>query len=167
MNIAAFDPARALTSLVSHGVNFVTVGGLAAMTWGADTRMMPVLEICCERSTPNQLALADALNELEASVRGALPDETAKLNIAATIETHDVLRLNTKAGAIDCVSTPSGTHGYSDLIRNAVNVALADGLIVRIASLDDLLRIARTGDTPYDKVNVEILSAVKEERDKL
>jgi hypothetical protein len=165
MNIAAFDPARALTTLVSYRVNFVTVGGLAALTWGTDTRMMPVLEICCERSTSNDQALADALNDLEASVRGTLPDDAAKLNIAA-IETHDVLRLNTKFGAIDCISTPSGTHGYSDLIRNAVDVDLGDGLIVHVASLDDLLRIARTGYAPYDKVNFEILSAVKEEREK-
>jgi len=43
---------------------------------------------------------------------------------------------NTDAGALDCLGTPSGTHGYADLMTSAAEVELEDGLRV-IASLDD------------------------------
>jgi hypothetical protein len=163
MTVAAFDPARTLSSFASHGVNFVTVGGFAATAWGADIEMMAVLEICYERSTANHLALARALSELGARARGT--KERTDVSVT-TIEAHGVLRLDTNAGALDCVSTPQGTRGYSDLIGNAVEFSFGEGLSAQIASLGDLVRIARATDGPIGRATVEILAAVKEEIEK-
>jgi uncharacterized protein (DUF169 family) len=45
----------------------------------------------------------------------------------------------------------------------ASEVQVEDDVVVHICSLDDLLRMKRAADRPKDRIEVEILSAVKEE----
>lgn len=71
----------------------------------------------------------------------------------------------TNAGALDCVFTPSGTLGYDDLATRAVEYELR-GVRIKIAAAHDLMRIARTTDTPIARAQLEILAAVKEERER-
>lgn len=75
----------------------------------------------------------------------------------------DSFTFETAAGPVDCLGTPAGTTGYDDLIRNASEARLDDDVVVHICSLDDLLRMKRVADRPKDRIEFEILSAVKEE----
>lgn len=58
--------------------------------------------------------------------------------------------------------TPGGTDGFADLDTAATGEDL-DGLVVRVASLDDLIRMKRAADRPQDRIAVEWLSALRDE----
>jgi predicted nucleotidyltransferase len=165
MSTVAFDALRALRSLTAHDVRFIVIGGMAASAWGSPT-VTNDLDICYERSKQNHRALADALRELGATLRGAPADLPFVLD-DRTIAMGDSFTFDTVAGSLDCLGTPSGTDGYRDLAKNATQVDLDDGLRVAVCAIDDLMRMKRAAGRPKDRVEIEILSAVKEEREKL
>jgi hypothetical protein len=63
---------------------------------------------------------------------------------------------------MDCLGTPAGTDGFADLDAAASDEDLG-GLVVRVASLDDLIRMKRAADRPQDRIAVEWLSALRDE----
>lgn len=164
MSASDFDPLRAIRTLIDHGVRFVIIGGIAGRVWGSPT-VTNDLDICYQRGKENHKALAEALRALQATLRGAPPSLPFLLD-DKTIAMGDSFTFDTTAGSLDCLGTPSGTSGYSDLEKNATHVDLDDGLRVAVCSIDDLIRMKRAAARPKDRIEVEILSAVKEEREK-
>jgi hypothetical protein len=162
--ITRFDPLRAMKVLLAHDVRFIVIGGLAGRALGSPT-ITNDLDICYERSAVNYNALADALKELEASLRGAPAGLPFQID-ARSLEMGDSFTFETVAGPLDCLGTPAGTAGYEDLLENATEYDM-DSLPVMVASLDDLLRMKRAAGRPKDRIEIEILSALKEEREKL
>ncbi|HVT02534.1 MAG TPA: hypothetical protein VHL58_04055 [Thermoanaerobaculia bacterium] len=158
----AFDPLLALRTLVAHEVRFVVIGGVAGALWGSPSITMDV-DICYERGYENHEALAAALRELGATLRGAPPGLPFQLD-ARTIKMGDSFTFDTLAGSVDCLGTPSGTDGYADLRRNAAQFDLEPDLRVDVCSLDDLMRMKRAAGRPKDRAEVEILAALSEER---
>ncbi len=160
-----FDPLLALRVLLKHDARFVVIGGIAGRAWGSPAITNDV-DICYERQRDNYDALVRALKELKASLRGAPEDLPFQLD-ARTIELGDSFTFKTTAGSLDCLGTPAGTSGYSDLIKNASQQDFGERIVVLIASIDDLLRMKRAAGRPKDLIAVEILTAVKEERERL
>jgi hypothetical protein len=163
--VKTFDPLRAMRVLLERGVRFVIVGGFASSLRGS-TSVTYDLDICYDRAPDNCESLSRALTELKATLRGAPPGLPFLLD-AKSLRMGDSFTFETSAGSLDCLGTPSGTNGYPDLIRNATVVELADDVRVAIASIDDLLRMKRAAGRPKDLIEVEILSALKEEREKM
>jgi hypothetical protein len=60
------------------------------------------------------------------------------------------------------MGTPAGTDGFAELDPAATDEDL-DGLVVRVASLDDLIRMKRAADRRQDRIAVEWLSALRDE----
>ena len=162
MSEPQFDPLRALRTLVDHDVRFVLIGGYAAALRGSPM-ITGDLDICYARDEENLRALADALRRLEARLRGVEEDVPFRLD-AETLEAGDHFTFSTTAGAVDCLGTPSGTEGFADLDASATDEDL-DGLVVRVASLDDLIRMKRAAGRPQDLIAVEWLSALRDELD--
>lgn len=158
-----FDPFRVVRALLARHVKFVIIGGVAGRAWGSPA-ITNDLDICYERSRPNLAALAATLHELGATLRGAPDDLPFQLD-AKTFAMGDSFTFETVAGWVDCLGTPSGTTGYQDLVQNAVDVTV-DDVTFKVVSLDDLLRMKRAAARPKDRVAVEILSALREERER-
>jgi hypothetical protein len=156
-----FDALRALRVLKSHGVRFLVIGGIAGRAWGSPT-ITKDLDICYERNKANHQALAAALRELDATLRGA-PTGLPFILDERTITMGDSFTFETTVGPLDCLGTPSGTNGYADLMKNATEIELDEDLRVAVCSLDDLIRMKRAAARPKDRIEVEILTAVKEE----
>ncbi len=156
---AAFDPFAALHTLVEHGVRFVLIGGLAAALRGSPVVTGDV-DVCHARDDDNLERLARALRELEARLRGA-PDAPLVLD-AKTLRGGDHFTFTTNVGPLDCLGTPAGTEGFEDLDASATDEDL-DGVRIRVASIEDLIRMKRAAGRPQDRVALEWLGAVRDE----
>jgi hypothetical protein len=158
-----FSPVALLRVLHEHNVAFIVIGGIAAIAHGSPS-VTRDLDICYERARGNFQALAGALQSVHATLRGAPPDIPFKLD-ARTLELGDHFTFATDLGDLDCLGIPSGTGGYGDLIANAVAVPI-DGIDVRVAGLDDLIRMKRAAGRPRDRAELEILGALRDEVDR-
>jgi len=60
------------------------------------------------------------------------------------------------------LATPAGTDGYSDLIAGADEIEAFDQQFL-VAGVDDLIRMKRAAGRPKDRVDLEILGALRDE----
>ena len=151
--------------LARHQVRFIIVGGLSGTHWGSPSITIDA-DICYDRARDNLPNLAAALGEMHVTLRGAPPGPPFQLD-ARTLELGDSFTFDTPYGPFDCLGTPSGTSGYNDLLKNAAEIALDPGVSLLVCSLDDLMRMKRAANRPKDRIELEVLAAVKEEREKL
>ncbi|HSE63564.1 MAG TPA: hypothetical protein VLG15_08125 [Thermoanaerobaculia bacterium] len=156
-----FDPVGMLKTLDRHGVRYVVIGGFAGRFWGSNS-ITNDLDICYARDRKNFRALALALQELGARLRGAPPDVPFLLD-AKTLEMGDHFTFQTKLGALDCLGTPLASGGYPDLIQGATRMNV-DGVEVPVAALEDVMRLKRAAGRPKDRAELEILAALMEAR---
>jgi hypothetical protein len=155
-----FDPLRLLDTLTRHRVRFVVIGGIAGRLWGSTT-VTNDLDVCYARDRTNLQALAAALEELNAKLRGTDRDLPFRAD-AATLKNGDAFTFTTVAGNLDILGTPAGSRGYESLARNAETMEIGD-LEVTVVSIDDLLLMKRAAGRPKDLIEVEVLSAVRDE----
>lgn len=156
------DPIAVLQLLDSHGVRFVLIGGQAARAHGSPS-VTEDLDLCYDREPDNLEHLAQALNSVGARLRGVADDVPFVLD-ARTLRNGDAFTFATELGSIDVLATPAGTHGFRDLRANAVEMDIA-GMPVLVASLEDLIRMKTAAGRPKDRIEVEILAALREELD--
>lgn len=155
-----FDPLGILRTLAQHEVRFVLIGGLAGAVRGSPVITGDV-DVCYARDTANLERLAAALRALGARLRG-VPEDVPFRPDAATLRAGDHFTFATALGPLDCLGTPAGTEGFRDLDASATTEDL-DGLRVRVASLDDLIRMKRAAGRPQDRVALEWLEALRDE----
>ena len=158
-----YDPIGALGALKRHGVRFVVIGGVAGRLWGSPTLTNDV-DVCYERSAANLARLAGALIELGATLRG-VDDDGPSLLDARTLERGQNFTFTTRLGPLDVLGLPSGVGGFEELAANAVAFDLGDGVVVEVCDLDDLIRMKRAAGRPKDRIELEVLGAVRDERE--
>jgi hypothetical protein len=155
-----FDPLVLLRTLVDHGVPFVLIGGFAAAIRGSPVITGDV-DICYGCDDENLERLAAALVELGATLRGAPLDVPFRLD-AKTLKAGDHFTFSAAGGPLDCLGTPAGTDGFADLDSSATDEDL-DGLVVRVASVDDLIRMKRAAGRAQELIAMEWLAALRDE----
>lgn len=160
--LAPFDPLRALETLKRHGVRFVIIGAFAGRLLGSPS-LTRDLDICYARDRANLEALAAALQELHARLRGDTEEVPFRLD-ARTLAAGDSFTFVTDAGDLDILGTPSGTTGFDELVRTAGEIDLG-GMRVHVASIDSLIRMKRAAGRPKDLIEVEVLAALRDELD--
>ena len=159
-----FEYLDGVEMLVKHRVRFVLIGGVAANLRGSTT-ITNDLDVCYARDPDNLARLAKALRELHARLRGAPADVPFKLD-ANALERGDSFTFATDVGSIDVLGHPSGVPGgYEELEAAADDVELLGGITIKVAALDDLIRMKRSAGRPKDLVEVEILGALRDEID--
>jgi hypothetical protein len=164
MPVPGVDAERMVATLQSHEVSFVVVGGFAVELWDVAVQPTVDVDVTPEMSRENLTRLADALNELEAGLRvGGEKVEVPGGLSAELIEQMSVLNLTTSAGPLDLTILPSGTDGYSDLVRNATELPYED-VLVPTASLHDVARSKEAAGRPKD---LKTLPAIRAHIDRL
>jgi hypothetical protein len=158
--MTAFDPLTALRMLHDGGVRFVLIGGLAGRQHGSTT-VTNDLDICYDRAPDNLERLASVLTAVRAWPRLVDRDVPFVLD-ARALRNGDTFTFDTDLGPLDVLATPSGTSGYVDLVAGAAPVDLG-GFEVMLVALDDLIRMKRAAARPKDRVEVEILLALRDE----
>jgi hypothetical protein len=155
-----FDPLAALRTLLDHEVRFVLIGGFAGALRGSPVITGDV-DICYARDDANLARLAEALRSLDARLRGAPPDVPFLLD-ASTLRAGDHFTFSTSVGPLGILGTPAGTAGFADLDARATD-EVVDGMSVRVAAIEDLIRMKRAAGRPEDLIALEWLSAVRDE----
>jgi len=160
-----FRPDEILRRLVDADVKFVLVGGLAAQAHGS-TSLTNDLDICYSLDPDNLRALADVLADVIAIRRG-LPADAPKMPPldARTLRISSLFTLSTRFGDFDLLANTDPGFDYDSLVAAAIPAASA-GVRVAVAGLDDLMAMKRAAGRPKDRVELEILGALREELDR-
>lgn len=162
MNDAAFDPIEVVRTLDRHGVRYVVIGGVAARLLGSPSVTRDI-DICYDRVPENLERLAAALRDLGVRLRGT-DDDVPFVVDARTLAAGDHFTFASRAGDVDVLGTPAGIEAFDELDRRAVVFDLGD-VTVHVASIDDLIAMKRAAGRPKDLIEVEILAAVRDERE--
>lgn len=159
--MTTYDPHRALAVLQDHDVRFVVIGGLAGRLWGSPT-MTNDVDIFYARDRLNLERLATALTQLGARLRGV--DEVVSFPLDAdTLAAGPNFTFMTEVGPLDVLGLPAGGPDFEVVAANSVPFDIGDGLVVPVCNLDDLIRLKQAAGRPKDRVEVEILGAVRDE----
>ena len=158
--MTATDFFGVIEVLIRTDVQFVLIGGLAARLHGSPTVTIDV-DICPARDPGNLERLAKALHEVKAQLRSV--DETVPFTIdAKSLQRTMNLTLTTSLGALDVLGEPAGTDGYEGLAANAITLEI-EGLSLKVASLEDLMRMKEASGRPKDRIELEVLGALRNE----
>jgi hypothetical protein len=160
-----FQPEEILRPLVEADVRFVLIGGLAAQVHGSPSMTRDV-DVVPAWDGPNLTALASVLVELGA-IRHDLPPDAPPLPPVdeRTLREGAVFTLLTRFGRLDLLANPDPGIPFERLVRTAVTVRAFDVRLL-VASLDDLIEMKRAAGRPKDRVELEILGALREELDR-
>ena len=153
-----FRPSEIIERLTAGGVDFVLVGGYAAVLHGSP-RITQDLDICYATSPENLEALGSILIDLEARLAG-VEEEVPFVPDTRTLSQVTLLTLETNLGKLDLLARPEGAPSYARLRNRATKVKI-DGVSVRIAAIDDLIGMKRVAGRPKDVADVVELEAIK------
>jgi len=141
-----FEPLVILDALHRHNVQYIVIGGLAGSIHGSDSCTHD-LDICHRRDRENVDALARALRDVDARTTiGSLEEDRCSFE--------------TDGGRIHCLAIPAGTNGYDDLFVSSWTLEVG-GSIVRVCSLDDLIRMKTAAGRLKDRIMLEQLYVLK------
>lgn len=150
MELPELDAAAILSVLHKHRVEFVLIGGLAAIVRGSPFPTED-LDLTPDASTDNLDRLSAALTELGAKVRAAELDEGLPFGQdGASLAAVRVWNLVTPSGVLDISMVPTGTEGFPDLVRDADDIELF-GVTVKVSSLADIIRSKQAANRPKDQ----------------
>ena len=150
------DYAKVIASLKEHQVEFVIVGGIAAVALGAPI-VTRDLDVCYRRSRENVKRLAEALAPFHPRLRGA-PEGLPFRADAETIYQGCNFTFVTDAGDLDILGHVAGPGDYETIARNAERLTIG-GRKVQVMSLEDLIKAKKAAGRVKDKAQLTTLEA--------
>jgi len=151
--IPAPDLGALLEALLDAGVNFILVGGLAAVVQGAPLTTMDA-DIVHQCASDNIERLADLLESLQAVYRRP-DDKTIPVN-KDDLSGRGHLLLSTRLGPLDVLAFIENQHTYDDLIAHTVPIAFR-GRTLRVLSLGKLVELKNASRHPKDRQQLAVL----------
>lgn len=148
-----------LKLLRQHEIEFVIVGGFAAMAHGA-SQLTQDVDVCCAFTPENLRRLAGALKDFHPIHRMTPQRLPLELN-DANITRLKNLYLQTDLGQLDCLSEVKGVGDFAEAQRQSIEVELPAGPC-RILSLDALIRAKEAMGGSKDKLTILQLKAIQE-----
>lgn len=162
MSEPSYDPLRVLECLHRHGVEFVLIGGVAAVVHGSPLATFDT-DITPRRSADNLHRLATALRALNARIRTSAEPVVFPVDSEFLAAQPHMLNLTTDAGDLDLTFTPAGfPKGFTQLRPDAVEVALVEGALTAVASLRDVIASKAAAARDKDRAALPYLRALLE-----
>jgi hypothetical protein len=147
------DLGQLLEELCASGVEFVLVGGLAAVIQGSPITTMDV-DIVHKRTPDNIRRLICFLQMSEAVYRR--PDDKIIKPITGDLSGMGHMLLKTRRGPLDILSFIEKRKTYEDLIGHTVVIPFR-GYNLRVLDLKTMANLKRSSDNPEDRQRVAIL----------
>jgi len=152
------SPTRLLIALADAGVDFVVIGGIAVVAHG-HIRTTRDLDITYATDAANLQTLGNALIGIDARLRG-VAEVVPFIPDGRTLSRAELLTLETRVGSLDLLARPPGARPYPELEQASEEIDV-DGRVVRIAAIDDLIRMKRAAGRPRDLDDIEALEALE------
>jgi predicted nucleotidyltransferase len=149
-----------LKLLSDNGVEFIVIGGVAAIAHGSP-RFTQDVDVVYRRSEGNLQRLATALATVAPYLRGAPPGLPFRFD-ADTIRAGLNFTLTTSLGSLDLLGEVAGIGTYDEVIGEC-EVRTIFGSPVRIISLNQLIRAKRAAGRPKDLEVLAELESLKAE----
>jgi hypothetical protein len=159
----SFEAGMILRALLDARVDFVLIGGLAAQVHGSPSLTRDV-DVCFALDRQNVNRLATALGGI-AAVRRGFPETIHAPIDARALRAGDVFTLRTRYGDLDLLAHPAPNLDFETLARRSIAAEIL-GVEIRVAALDDLIAMKRAAGRPKDRIELEVLGALREEIDR-
>ena len=152
------DFSDILFVLAKQEVDFVIVGGVAAIMYGSE-QVTEDIDICCDFSAANLMRLQSAIADLN-PVHRMTPNRRRLELTPESAQRYNNLYLDTDAGQIDCISEVKGVGTY-ECVRRKSCVVHIQGCAFRVLDLDALIASKKAMARPRDQEAVRRLEAIR------
>jgi hypothetical protein len=149
-----------LEALVSHEVEFIVIGGVAATIHGS-ARFTQDLDVVYRRSPDNLARIAAALAPHAPYLRGA-PRGLPFVLDADTLLRGLNFTLTTDLGSIDLLAEVAGGGTYDTLLPRSALATVYDATL-RVVSLEGLIHLKRAAGRPRDLEAIAELESLRQE----
>lgn len=153
--------SKILQRLTDGGLDFVVVGGYAALTHGS-TLVTRDLDICAVLTAENVKRLRRLLAEWNPKHR-ILPQKLSFLDHPAPGVPLNNLYLQTDAGVLDVLGSILGVGDFARLKERAEKLEV-DGRVYQIIALEDLIKAKEAVGREKDLLAVKELQAIAAKR---
>ena len=159
--MSSFDLDRLILALHEAQVDYVIVGGAAAVLHGAPVTTKD-LDIVHDRSPENVERLLRVLLSLGAYNRADLANRRLPPTVSA-LSGRGHLNLQTTLGPLDVLCELDDNRGYNELMAHS-EVIHAGDLSLRVLDLPTLIDVKARAGRPKDRIVVPVLIATLEEK---
>ncbi len=156
--------AATLGALCDGGVDFILVGGLAAVLNGAPVNTFDV-DVVHSRDPANIDRLLPVLATLDAVFR-MQPERRLRPN-SSHLASAGHLNLVTRYGPLDLLGTIGRDLGYEELLPHSVEMEIGQGLRIRVLDLETLIAIKEELGGDKDRAMLPVLRRTLEETRRL
>jgi len=146
-----FSLSRILEGLLKADIQFVLVGGLAAVVQGAPVTTMDV-DIVHKRSAENISKLFRFLKSIDAIYRR--PDDKIIVPKEEDFSGHALF--STRLGPIDVLAFIEENKNYEDLLEYTVEIDFS-GHIIRALDIRTMIDLKKKSNHPKDKQRLPVL----------
>lgn len=150
---SGFSLSEILEGLLKANIEFILVGGLAAVVQGAPVTTMDV-DIVHDRSAENISKLIAYLESVDAAYRR--PDDRVIVPNEKDISGMGHHLLTTRLGPLDVLAFVEGRRQYEDLIDFADEIEFR-GRILKVLNLKTLVDLKKASNHPEDKQRLLVL----------
>jgi len=150
---ASASLSEVLEGLLEAGVDFILVGGLAAVIQGAPVTTMDV-DIVHSQAPQNIDRLLVFLRNVDA-VQRRMDDKMIEPKGRDLSGKGHVL-LTTRIGPVDILAAIEGGRSYQDLLAHTVEIDFR-GYTLRVLDLKTLIELKKTSKDPKDKQRLPVL----------
>jgi hypothetical protein len=148
-----------LEALDRNAVDVIVIGGIAGIVHGSAFTTFD-FDVVYSRDEQNLERMAAALTELKVTLRGAPADLSFQPD-ARTLAAGCNFTFRSEYGSFDILGDAAGMRDY-EAMRADARVEKIWGIQVRVASIDDLIRMKRAVGRPKDTAMAEELIAIAE-----
>lgn len=150
---ASASLSEVLEGLLEAGVDFILVGGLAAVIQGAPVTTMDV-DVVHSQSPENIARLLSFLKSVDAVHRRL--DERLIEPKERDLSGKGHVLLTTRIGPLDILAVIEGGRSYEELLEHTVEIDFR-GYSLRVLDLKTLIELKETSTDPKDKQRLPVL----------